>query len=194
MSADANIPPLLAGDPHDGELRDNTHPPGWHNPTPRARYGLVVIGGGTAGLVAAGVGAILGARVALVERAFTGGDCLVGGCVPSKALLRAARAAAGVRRAATFGIRLPSGIEVDFAAAMQRMRAVRAAISRHDAAAEFGRTYGVDIFFADARFTAPDCIEAGGQSLHFRRAVIATGAGPTVPDIPGLAEAGFHTN
>src|SRR5690349_7329594 len=88
---------MLADDPADRRTAAHTHPPAWVNPTPGGRYNLVVVGGGTAGLVAAAGAGLLGARVALVERGFTGGDCLVTGCVPSKAVIRAARAAADVR-------------------------------------------------------------------------------------------------
>jgi pyruvate/2-oxoglutarate dehydrogenase complex dihydrolipoamide dehydrogenase (E3) component len=136
---------------------------------------------------------MLGAKVALVEREFTGGDCLVTGCVPSKSLLRAARAAAEVRESARFGIHVER-VTVDFAAAMDRMRSVRAAISRHDAAAAFRDEYGVDVFFADARFAGPDGIDIDGTRVRFRRALIATGSRPAVPNTPGLAEAGFETN
>jgi pyruvate/2-oxoglutarate dehydrogenase complex dihydrolipoamide dehydrogenase (E3) component len=195
MSDELQAPQLLPGDPYDLELRRHTHPPQWRNPTPRPVYGLVVIGGGTAGLVSAGVGAILGARVALVERAYTGGDCLVTGCVPSKSVLRSARAAAEVRGAERYGVRVPApGPDVDFAAAMDRMRAVRARIGGHDDAAAFRDKYGVDVFFGDARFVGPDRVDVGGQSLRFRRAVVATGSRPAVPPIAGLAAAGFYTN
>ena len=78
----------VAGDPHDARLLANVRPPDWANPEPAARYNLVVIGAGTAGLVAAAGAAGLGARVALVERSLLGGECLNAGCVPSKALLR----------------------------------------------------------------------------------------------------------
>src|SRR5947209_14408215 len=121
--------------PADRELLDNTHPPGWQNPPGEGRYNLVVVGAGTAGLVCAAGAAGLGARVALVERERLGGDCLNYGCVPSKALLRCARAAAEARRAAEFGVRVGGPVEVDFAAVMGRMRRLRAGISRHDSAA-----------------------------------------------------------
>ena len=98
--------PLLPDDPHDAALRANVRPPEWANLTPADRYQLVVIGAGPAGLVAAAGAAGLGAKVALVERDLMGGDCLNVGCVPSKTLLRAARAAAEVRRAREFGIRV----------------------------------------------------------------------------------------
>src|SRR5437588_1963562 len=101
-------------DEHNGRLVANVHPPDWVNPTPAPRYNLVVIGAGTAGLVTAAGAAGLGAKVALVERHRMGGDCLNVGCVPSKALIRAARVAAQVRRAGEFGVRIPSGVSVDF--------------------------------------------------------------------------------
>src|SRR3954447_10051883 len=98
---------ILPGDAHARALVANVHPPDWVNPTPAARYNLVVLGAGTAGLVCAAGAAGLGARVAIVERELMGGDCLNVGCVPSKALLRAARAAASVRDAGSFGVRVP---------------------------------------------------------------------------------------
>lgn len=185
--------PLLAGDPHDERLLENTHPAGWRNPTPSGRYNLVVIGAGTAGLVTAIGAAGLGAKVAIVERAFTGGDCLHFGCVPSKALLRAARAAFDVRAAGDFGVRVPEGVEVDFAAAAERMRRLRAEISPNDSVQRMAGL-GIDVFLGEARFVAPNAVEVDGQVLVFARAVIATGARPTVPAIEGLAEVGFLTN
>src|SRR6476620_10939539 len=128
---------VLPRDEYDGRLVANVHPPDWVNPEPAPRYNLVVIGAGTAGLVSAAGAAGLGARVALVERQLLGGDCLNVGCVPSKALLRAARAAAEVRRAADFGVVVPDGVRVDFGAVMARMRRLRAEISVHDSAARF---------------------------------------------------------
>src|SRR2546421_8849164 len=101
---------LLPDDPHDARLVAHVHPPDWANPTPADRYHLVVLGAGTAGLVTAAGAAGLGAKVALVERALMGGDCLNYGCVPSKALLAAARAAAAVRDAEAFGVRVPPGV------------------------------------------------------------------------------------
>src|SRR5881392_1991481 len=119
-------------DESDRALLAHVHPPEWRNPKPAPLYDLVVVGGGTAGLVCAAGAAGLGARVALVERHRLGGDCLNYGCVPSKALLRCARAAAEARRAADFGVRVPGPVAVDFAAVMERMRRLRAGLSRHD--------------------------------------------------------------
>src|ERR1700677_2963019 len=98
------IIPLLPDDPHDLALLQNVKPSNWVNPSPLPRYQLVVIGGGPAGLICAAAAAGLGAKVALVERDLLGGDCLNVGCIPSKTLLRAARAAAEVRRSRQFGI------------------------------------------------------------------------------------------
>jgi pyruvate/2-oxoglutarate dehydrogenase complex dihydrolipoamide dehydrogenase (E3) component len=168
-------------------------PPDWVNPVPARRYNLVVIGAGTAGLVSAAGAAGLGAKVALVERQLLGGDCLNTGCVPSKALIRAARAAAEVRRAREFGVNVPESPTVDFGAVMARMRRLRAGISAHDSAARF-RALGIDVFFGQARFTGADTVEVAGKTLRFKRAIIATGARPARPDIPGLTEVGYLTN
>jgi len=183
--------------PHDASLLAAVHPADWENPQPAGRYDLLVLGAGTAGLVAAAGAAGLGARVALVERHLMGGDCLNVGCVPSKALLRAARAAADVRAAERFGVRLGGPVEVDFAAAMERLRRLRASLAPHDSAARF-RSLGVDVFLGDGRFAGRDALEvrgrAGDRTLRFARALIATGAHPAVPEIPGLQQAGCLTN
>lgn len=171
----------------------NVHPPDWVNPTPQGRYNLVVIGGGTAGLVTAAGAAGLGAKVALVERFLMGGDCLNVGCVPSKALIRAARAAADVRESGEFGVMVPDGTWVDFGAVMARMRRLRAGISPHDSAARF-RDLGVDVFLGAGRFSGTDTVEVAGQSLRFKKAVIATGARASAPPIPGLEKVGYLTN
>src|SRR6516225_2777611 len=113
---------ITPADSHDYRLISNVHPPDWRNPQPSGCYNLVVIGAGTAGLVSAAGAAGLGAKVALIERELMGGDCLNFGCVPSKALLRAARAFADARHASDYGVVVPSGAVVDFAAVMERMR------------------------------------------------------------------------
>src|SRR4051812_48400478 len=163
---------MAPDDTHDDRLAAAVHPVDWVNPAPAPRYNLVVLGAGTAGLVAAAGAAGLGARVALVERHLLGGDCLNVGCVPSKAILRAARAFADVRDAGRFGVRVPAGAAVDFAAVMERMRRLRAELSPHDSAERF-RGLGVDVFLGEGRFTGPDTAEADGRVLRFRKAVIA---------------------
>jgi pyruvate/2-oxoglutarate dehydrogenase complex dihydrolipoamide dehydrogenase (E3) component len=174
-------------------LVEHVHPPDWVNPTPAPRYDLVALGAGTAGLVSAIVAAGVGARVALVERHLMGGDCLNVGCVPSKTLLRSARAAADVRAATQFGVRLAGPVEVDFAAVMERVRRVRAEIAPHDSAQRY-RELGIDVFLGEGRFTGPDALTVGGATLRFKRAVIATGGRAAGLPIPGLAEAGYRTN
>jgi pyruvate/2-oxoglutarate dehydrogenase complex dihydrolipoamide dehydrogenase (E3) component len=183
---------LAPQDQHNQTLVDNTHPADWRNPTPAGRYNLVAIGGGTAGLVSAIGAAGLGGKAALVERHLLGGDCLNYGCVPSKALIRAARAAHEARTADRFGYHADAG-QVAFAEVMERMRRLRAGISHHDSAARFTKE-GVDVYLGRAQFTGRDTLEVDGQTLQFRKAVIATGARAFVPPIPGLGDAGCLTN
>lgn len=179
-------------DEHDRALRAEVRPPGWSPPAPASRYNLVVVGGGTAGLVAATGAAGLGAKVALVERDLLGGDCLNTGCVPSKALLRAGRAAAALGAAGELGIEVDGG-RADFGRVAARMRRVRAHIAHHDSAHAL-REAGVDVFFGEGRFVADDAIEVAGTRLRFARAILATGGRPAAPPVPGLAEAGYHTS
>lgn len=185
-------PLVLPDDAHNRALTSHVHPPRWLNPVPTGRYNLVVVGGGTAGLVSAAGAAGLGAKVALVEKHLLGGDCLNVGCVPSKALISAARAAASARGASTFGVRVGS-VEVDFPAVMERMRRLRAEIAPHDGAERFAKL-GVDVFLGEGRFTGPTTLSVGGQTLEFSRAVIATGARAAAPPIPGIEEIGYLTN
>ncbi len=180
-------------DEHNQALVANTHPPAWVNPEPSGRYNLVVIGAGTAGLVAAAGAAGLGARVALVERDLMGGDCLNVGCVPSKALIRAARAVADVRDAGALAVSVPGEPVVDFPAVMRRMRRLRAELSPIDSAARF-KGLGVDVFLGQGAFTGPDAVTVDGRTLRFKKAVIATGARAAAPPIPGLRESGYLTN
>lgn len=174
------------------QLQANVHPHDWVNPKPPGRYHLVVIGAGTAGLVTAAGAAGLGAKVALIERGLMGGDCLNVGCVPSKALISAARRAAAVREAADLGITVDS-MAVDFASVMQRMRRLRAAISPHDSAKRFSQL-GVDVYFGQGTFKSSNTVEVAGQTLTFKKAVIATGARAAELPIPGLKETGYLTN
>ena len=188
----ASIAPVPQ-DAHERERLENLHPSGWRNPQPADRYSLVVVGAGPAGLVAAHAAAALGAKVALVERGLLGGDCLNIGCVPSKTLVRTARLYAEMRNAEHYGASIPAEIRVDFTAVMQRMRRIRARISRVDSIERLS-VAGVDVFFGEARFIATDSLTVDGARLRFKKAMIATGARPDTPSIPGLVEAGFLTN
>ncbi len=179
--------------PHEQELLRNVRPAGWQNPTPHGPYHLLVIGAGPGGLVAARAAAALGAKVALVECHLLGGDCLNTGCVPSKAIIRTSRLYAEMRGATYFGAAPPANIRVDFPAAMQRMRRIRARISRVDSADRLAAE-GIDLYFGAARFVGPDAVDVGGARLRFRKALIATGSRSILPTIPGLAAAGFLTN
>ena len=175
-------------------LRENVHPTGWKNPVPADCYNLVVIGAGTAGLVTAAGAAALGAKVALVERQFMGGDCLNVGCVPSKGVIRPARAIQQARASGEFGVGGTEHLSIDFGKAMERMRRIRAGISSHDSVHRYSETLGVDVFLGEGRFAGPDAIEVDGASLRFKRAAICTGARAAAPPIPGIGEAGYLTN
>jgi pyruvate/2-oxoglutarate dehydrogenase complex dihydrolipoamide dehydrogenase (E3) component len=144
-------------------------------------------------LVAAYAAAALGAKVALIERGMLGGDCLNVGCVPSKTLIRTARLYAEIRAAQHYGASAPVEIDVDFPAAMERVHRIRARISRSDSVQRLTAA-GVDVFFGEARFTGRESVAVDGAQLRFRRAMIATGARPNTPEIPGLAAAGYLTN
>ncbi|HXV80013.1 MAG TPA: mercuric reductase [Candidatus Binatia bacterium] len=184
---------MIVDDAHDKQLIENCHPSRWVNPQPSGKYNLVVIGAGTAGLVSAAGAAGLGAKVALIERNLMGGDCLNVGCVPSKGVIRAARAAYEARDGKEFGVQLDCRPGIDFSAAMERMRKLRAGISGHDSAERF-RKLGVDVFIGNGRFVSPNAVEVDGKRLDFNRAVIATGARAAELPIPGLTKAGYFTN
>src|SRR5438874_4938349 len=188
----AHSPDVLPHDAANETLLKNVRPRDWVNPKPAVRYNLVVIGAGTAGLVCAAGAAGLGAKVALVERDLLGGDCLNVGCVPSKTLLRAARAVTEIRRARQFGVSVPEPA-VDFAAVMERVRRVRAELSPADSAERF-RSLGVDVFLGEGKFVNEDTVEVSGARLRFGRCLIATGARAAVPDVPGLKESRWFTN
>ncbi len=187
------LPQAMPLDLHNRKLVQNVHPPDWVNPEPAGRYNMVAVGAGTAGLVTAAATASLGGKVALIERDLMGGDCLNVGCVPSKALIRSARALADVRDAGGFGVRVPDGVSVDFPAVMERMRRLRAGISPNDSAERF-RDLGVDVFLGQGRFTGRRTVEVDGRTLRFGKACIATGARAAGLPLPGLPEVGYLSN
>lgn len=179
------------------ELAKHVHPDGWVNPVPEGRYNLIVIGAGTAGLVTAIGAARFGAKVAMIERRLMGGDCLNVGCVPSKAILAAARVAATVRDATRFGIHTEPP-RIDFAEVMNRMRSLRRDISPHDSADRF-RKAGVDVYLGSAQFIRDGTVRVTDDSgttadLDYRRAVIATGARAVLPPIDGIEDVEVLTN
>ena len=149
---------------------------------------LVVVGGGTAGIVAAKTAAGFGARVVLVERDRTGGDCLWTGCVPSKALIAVASEAKAIRSAHRFGIDV-DGMSVDFEKVMKHVHDAIAEIAPIDSP-EALRDAGVEVIAGDAVFTGPGTVQIGTRKMAFTQAVVTTGARPTVPPIDGLDKIG----
>jgi pyruvate/2-oxoglutarate dehydrogenase complex dihydrolipoamide dehydrogenase (E3) component len=160
--------------------------------SPDSVYNVVVIGGGTAGLVTAAGTAGLGGRVALVEKHRMGGDCLNTGCVPSKALIASARAAHVARHGSRWGLR-DQEPEFDFEAVMDRVRERRATIAPHDSQERF-ESLGVDVFRGAARFVSPREVVVGDVRLRGASFVIATGSRAALPAVEGLAEARPYTN
>ncbi|MFN3630038.1 MAG: FAD-dependent oxidoreductase [Casimicrobiaceae bacterium] len=168
----------------------------WKKPA-RFDRNLVVIGAGAGGLVTAYIAAAVKAKVTLIEAHRMGGDCLNSGCVPSKTLIRAARAVQALRQARAFGVEAGEP-RVDFAAVMARVREVIRAIEPHDSAERY-RALGVEVLSGYARLVTPWAVEitsgdGSKQTLTARTIVLATGAAPFVPPIPGLAEAGCLTS
>ena len=159
----------------------------------RSRYDLVVLGGGSAGLSAATLGTVLGAQVALIDREKLGGECLYTGCVPSKALLHVARVAQQARTAAALGLNIQVG-PVDLAAVARHVQAVIGEVYVESDAAEHYIERGIDVIFGEARFTDANTLSINGQAITAKAFLIAVGSHPTVPPIPGLAEAGYLTN
>lgn len=188
---------VLPNDEFNQELVANVHPADWVNPEPTGHYNIVVIGAGTAGLITAVVAASLGAKVALIEKHLMGGDCLNVGCVPSKGVIRAARAWADLRKASEFGLHIPAGVKYDFGAVMARMRKLRARISRNDSARRYTKL-GVDVYIGSGRFLSADTVQvtgpSGNRTLTFAKAAVCTGARASAPPTAGLEEAGYLTN
>ncbi len=153
---------------------------------------ICVIGAGSGGLSVAAGASLMGARTVLIERAHMGGDCLNFGCVPSKALLAAAKAAASPRRARAMGVTLGEA-GVDFARVNDHVKAVIAAIAPHDSVERF-EGLGVTVILGDARFTGPAEVAVGERRVRARRFVVATGSAPAAPPVPGLARTPHFTN
>lgn len=159
---------------------------------PRFDTNLVVIGAGSAGLVAALIAAAVKARVTLIERHRMGGDCLNTGCVPSKAIIRSSRMAGYLHRAPEFGLDAVP-VRVDFRRVMERVQSVVKAIEPHDSVERF-TSLGVDCVQGDARIRSPWEVEVNGEMISARNIVIASGARARVPDIPGLAGLDYLTS
>lgn len=168
---------------------------GWRRPA-RFDRNLVVIGAGSAGLVSAYIAAALKARVTLIEKHRMGGDCLNTGCVPSKALIRSARLLSHIRRSQEFGIRSASA-EFDFAEVMERVQRVIRAIEPHDSVERYA-SLGVECIAGEAMIVSPWEVEVrspeGVRRLSSRGIVVAAGARPFIPSIPGIEETGYVTS
>ena len=178
---------------YDRTLLQHVHPPDWRNPEPKDRYNLVIIGAGPAGMLTASNAAKVGAKVAIIERDRLGGACFNVGCISSKAIIRTSRLYAEMRNAENFGAQVPSGIGIDFSAVMERMQRVRARISRRFSAQKLS-SMGVDVYFGEVRFDGPEAVVVEGKRLHFKRALVASGARPAAPAIAGLAQTPYLTN
>lgn len=175
------------------KIHADIFPSNWKNPKPIETYDLLVIGGGPGGMTAATIGKSLNASVAFVEKKHFGGECLSYGCIPSKAMIRSSRVAAEVRHAQYFGVEVPKDWKVDFGAVMQRVHRLQATISPHDSAEHF-KKLGVDVFLGAGHFIGPNQLEVAGQTITFKKAIIATGTQPAPFAIPGLDETDYLTN
>lgn len=164
-----------------------------HSLDSKVLYDLLIIGAGPAGLVAARGAAAAGLRVILIESHHIGGNCVHEGCIPSKTIIRSAQLVADMRNARNYGAMASSDVVVDFKAVMARMRGVRDRILRVDSASRL-HAEGICLITGHARFVSSDEVDVDGQRLRFKKALIATGSRPLLPDIPGLAAAGYLTN
>ena len=163
----------------------------WVKPA-RFERNLVVIGAGSAGLVTAYIAAAVKAKVTLIEKHRMGGDCLNTGCVPSKALIRTAKLLSHIKRAPEFGIK-SAHAEFDFAEVMERVQRVIRTVEPHDSAERY-RQLGVECITGDAKITSPWTVAVNGKTITTRNIVIAAGARPLVPPIPGIADIGCLTS
>ena len=155
-------------------------------------YNIIVIGGGSAGLVSAYIASATKAKVALIEKNKMGGDCLNTGCVPSKALIRSAKILSYIKRHREFGIK-SAAAEFDFPEAMERVQTIIKKIEPHDSVKRY-TDLGVDCFSGQANILSPHEIELNGNILTTKNIIIATGARPTTPPINGLEKIKFLTS
>ncbi len=153
---------------------------------------LIVIGGGSAGLVTAYIAAAVKAKVTLIEKHKMGGDCLNTGCVPSKAIIRSAKFLSHISRSQEFGIK-KANAEFDFGEVMERVQSVISAIEPHDSVERYS-SLGVDVIEGEARIISPYAVEVNGQTITARNIVVATGARPFVPPIEGIQEIEYYTS
>ena len=153
---------------------------------------LIVIGGGAAGLMSAYIAATVKSKVTLVEKHKMGGDCLNTGCVPSKALIRSAKFLSHVRRSEEFGFKSASA-DFEFSDIMERVQRIIKTVEPHDSIARF-TGLGVECITGDARITSPYAVEVNGKVLTTRTIIVASGATPFVPAIPGIEEVGYFTS
>lgn len=178
------------------DMYDNVRPAKWVDPKVESKfkYDLLVIGGGAAAMVTAAGASGLGAKTCMIEKGFFGGDCLVTGCVPSKAFLKAATVVHTVNNCSDYGVKINGTVEVDFPALMERMKRIRADISNHDAITRFTDHYGVDVYLGHGKFKNKNTVLVNGQELTFSKACIATGGRPLVPDYPGVDKIKFYNS
>ncbi len=182
--------PLIARKILDG-IKSRKVLEGYQKPTTFDRN-LIVIGAGSGGLVSAYIAAAVKAKVTLIEKHKMGGDCLNTGCVPSKALIRSARYLAQTRRAKEFGFKSASA-EFDFSEVMERVQRVVKTVEPHDSVERY-TGLGVDVIEGEAMIKSPYEVEVNGQTLTTRTIIVATGARPFVPPIPGLDQIDYLTS
>ena len=153
---------------------------------------LIVIGGGSAGLVSALIAATLNAKVTLIEKHKMGGDCLNTGCVPSKALIKSAKVASLIKRANEFGINVPAS-NINFPAVMKRIQSIILKIEPHDSVERL-ENLGVECIKGEAKIISPWSVETNGKILSTRSIIVATGAQPFVPNIKGIDQLEYLTS
>ena len=154
-------------------------------------YNIIVIGAGSAGLVSAYIGSVVKARVALIEKHKMGGDCLNTGCVPSKALIRSAKILSYIKRSQDFGLKTAQ-VDFDFPDVMQRVHNVIKKVEPHDSIERYTKL-GVDCYTGSAKILSPHEVEVNGKVLTTKNIIIATGARPAIPPIPGLDQVDYLT-